>query len=304
MHKLIITTLATPGKAALDVLLLAESLRTFGGELADSPIRVMVPAALGPLSEAAQCELARWQIETIPFEADEALLKFPFAAKIAATAQAESLTRGQSERLVFMDADTLILQEPAEFLLSPGKTLGYRPVHHQLIGAAWGHPLDDFWRLIYEICEVPDENTFPMLTHTGEQIYPYFNAGMFIVRPERGLLTQWLERFQSWYRQPQLRGYYEKNQLYAIFIHQAIFTGVLLAALSPLEMQLLSPKINYPLHLHADIPAAQRPATIAELVTVRYESIFDDSGWRQLPITGALQSWLESQPRVRDSLSV
>ena len=43
MHELIYTTLTIPGKSELDTLLLAESMRRFGGELATNPIWVLVP---------------------------------------------------------------------------------------------------------------------------------------------------------------------------------------------------------------------------------------------------------------------
>jgi hypothetical protein len=301
MQKLIYTTLAVPGKSELDALLLIESIRSFGGDLSNNPIWVLVPKILGSLSSPTQEKLACLRAKIVPFESDSEILKFPFAAKIVGTAFAEKLARGQTERLAFMDRDTLVLQEPTEFLISADKKLGYRPVHHKLIGPTWDEPLDPFWQLVYEICEVPDDNLFPMTTHAGEQIRPYFNAGMFIVRPQSGLLVQWRDVFLKGYRQPQFQAYYQKNQLYAIFIHQAIFTGILLHNLKVAEMYELSHKVNYPLHLHNDIPDNQRPGTINELVTVRYENIFDEPGWKHLPITEPLKSWLESQPRVQKS---
>jgi hypothetical protein len=302
MHNLIYTTLAIPGKSELDTLLLAKSIRRFGGDLAAKPIWVLIPAELGPLSKLTQEKLAQLQAQIITFPTNPEILKFPFAAKIEAGAFVEARAQGLSERVVFMDRDTIALQEPGEFLIAADQALGYRPVHHKLIGSAWDAPLDDFWQRIYEVCEVPMGNVFPMTTHAGEQIRPYFNAGMFITQPKRGLLTQWRETFLKWYRQTPFQVYYEKDQLYAIFIHQAIFSGVLLHNLQPEEMHELSPKINYPLHLHADIPREQRPATIDELVTVRYENIFDQPGWQQLPMTESLKSWLQSQPRVQAGL--
>ena len=101
--------------------------------------------------------------------------------------------------------------------------------------------------------------------------------------------------------QPEFMNYYEQNQRYAIFIHQAVFTGVLLHYLKPEEMAKLSPKMNYPLHLHNDIPADQRPAMVNELISVRYENIFDQPDWQQLPIKEPLRSWLKVQPRVHAS---
>jgi hypothetical protein len=301
MHNLIFTTLAIPGKPELDILLLVESLRSFGGELAASPIWVLVPAELEPLSGPTQEKLAQQKARIISFEADPEIIKFPFAVKILAAADIEAQAHGQTERLVYMDRDTIVLSEPTEFLISAGQALGYRPVHHKLIGSVWDQPPDPFWELIYEVCDVPDENLFPMMTHVGEQIRPYFNAGIYITRPESGLLAQWRDTFLKWHRQPQFKAHYEKDQLYTIFIHQAIFSGVILKNLKPDEMRELSPQINYPLHLHNDIPTDQRPATVDELVTVRYESIFDEPDWAQLPFTEPLKRWLETQPRLQKS---
>ncbi len=272
MEKLIFTTLATPGKLELDVLMLAESIRRFGGDLADSPIWVLTPTTQ-PLSTQAQEKLQKLKSEIIAFEVDSDILKFPFATKVIGAAFAEEHAHTQTERLTFMDGDTLMLQEPAEFLIPVNKILGYRPVHHKLIGSTWDEGIDLFWQLIYEICDVSGENIFPMRTHAGEKIRPYFNAGMFVTRPEKGLLTQWRDMFLKWYRKTQLEEYYEKNRLYAIFIHQAIFSGVLLHNLSVDEFIEFNPRINYPLHLHSDIPVNQRPKTINELITVRHEDI-------------------------------
>jgi len=302
MQPLIFTTLTVPGKAELDTLLLVESLRSFGGALAASPIWVLVPVELGPLSGSTQEKLKQAGARTIPLKTDPKISKFPFAVKVMAAASLETQAKNQTELLVFLDRDTIVLQEPTELFIAPDQMLGYRPVHHKLIGSDWEQPPDSFWELIYKICDVPADHLFPMVTHTGERIRPYFNAGIYAVRPDRGMLTQWADIFLKWYRQPQLTAYYEMNQLYTIFIHQAIFSGVLLQNLKPVEMFELSAKINYPLHLHSDIPVNSRPGIIDELVTVRYENIFDEPGWMQLPFSKALKIWLYDQPRVQSSL--
>lgn len=302
MQQLIFTTLAIPGKSELDTLLMAESIRTFGGSLAGNPIWVIVPAGWGPLSMPIQEKLSQLKAKIIPFEISPETQNFPFATKTIAAAAVEEQAKGQTERLTFMDSDTLVLQDPNEFLITVDKVFGYRPVHHKLIGSTWDDELDPFWQLIYRICDVPEENIFPMTTHAGEQIRPYFNAGLFVTRPESGLLARWKDIFLKWYLQPEFRAYYDDNKLYAIFIHQAIFTGVLLHKMKQDELFEFSAKINYPLHLHNDIPPEQRPATINDLVTARYEDIFDDSDWQQLPISEPLKSWLEVQLQVRESI--
>jgi hypothetical protein len=302
MKKLIFVTLAVPGKSAQAVLMMARSIRDFAGNLAGSPIWILVPESRNTFSDREQAEFSKLDLLTHPYPLDPKIIQFPFAAKIVAAAVAESLAQGQSELLCYLDQDTLVLQEPGEFLLPAGKVLGYRPVHHKLIGPGWDEASSPFWELIYRTCEIPEDRLFQMTTHTGEKIKPYFNAGTFVIRPEKGLLTLWQETFLRTYRQPEFTAFYELNQLYAIFMHQAIWTGVLLHALSLGEMQLLSPKINYPFHLHNEVPEKLRPKAIHELTTLRYENIFDAPEWREnLPIADPLRSWLESRLQERES---
>jgi hypothetical protein len=301
LYPLIFVTLAVPGRSTQSVVWMAESIRAFAGSLKGAPIWVLAPEQHASFSIDERQLFARLDIHIELFDGDPDVLKFPFAAKILAAAAAEGLAQEQAGLLAYLDQDTLVLQEPDEFLLPAEKALGYCPVHHKLIGPAWDKPVDDFWALIYRECAVPADHLFRMETHVGEAIRPYFNAGMFIVRPARGLLAQWWDVFLRLYRQPEFMAYYEKDNIYAIFIHQAIWTGVLLHALNPDQMLELSPKINYPLHLHNDIAAELRPATINELITVRYENIFSEPNWRDLPITEPLTSWIGTHLRERES---
>lgn len=299
MHNLIFTTLTVPGKGEQDTLLLAESLRAFGGDLASNPIWVIVPVELGGLSDPTIEKLNQMNVRLIAFEPDLEIFKFPFAAKVLAAAGLEAQVEGLAERMVYMDRDTIVLNEPDELLIPVDRSLGYRPVHHKLIGSAWDQPLDSFWTLVYAVCDVPEDKPFPMMTHAGERIRPYFSAGSMVTRPERGLLGQWRDVFLKWYRQPQFKAYYDKDQRYAVFMHQVIFTGVCLHHLNLAEMFELSPAINYPLHLHDQIPEDQRPAAIDELVSIRHEDVFDQPDWERLPISETLKGWLKAQPRVQ-----
>ena len=290
-------TLAIPGRNDQKILMLARSLRAFGGVLRAFPLYALVPDSFDGFSLAIQEEFKRLDVKVESFAIDSALLEFPFAVKVIAAAYAESALGGQYQLLSWLDDDNLIIQPPKEFLISKDKLLAYRPVHHKLIGLAWNEPQDDFWSLVYQVCDVPDGRDFLMETHTGTKIKPYFNAGTYVIQPELGILHQWQELFLENYDQPTFEAFYERNQLYTVFIHQALFTGVILHHLDPEEMRLLSPKINYPLHLHAEVPADNRPKTINELTTLRYENSFSKPDWRKkFPISEPLMTWLDSQP--------
>jgi hypothetical protein len=296
MDRLCFVTTIPPGRSLMDLYLLITSIREFGGKLADVPIWVCVPQGEGKNPGRAWDHFRQLDVRQLTFPGDEAACRFPFGIRVQAGAVAERELRGRTELLAWLDNDTILLNEPAEFLLAPDKVLGYRPVHHRLLGIPRGEELDQFWELIYHECQaIPRQDDY-MVTHVGEQIRPYFNAGSFVIRPEAGLLERWWETFQPQFQNPAFLPFYQQDDLYTIFMHQAIFTGVLLAALDPAARQELSPRVNYPLHLHQEIPLDLRAKTINDLITVRCESILSQPGWQgQLPIREPLLGWLENQ---------
>ncbi len=296
MESLTFMTPAYPGKSISRTLLLIASLREFAGELAESPIWILSPESLGEFTTKDISFLNELGAKLIRYQADEELLRFPLGAKVQAAAEAEELASGERDLLVWLDPDTLILSPPIELLLPEGKPLAYRPVHHKLLGTSWGEEPDEFWRLVYQHTGAVPENDFPMLTHAGEEIRPYFNAGSYAVRPERGILGSWWKNFQSCYQATEFKPFYERNPLYAVFMHQAIMTGTIQSILEQDELLALSYSYNYPLHLHQEIPADMRPRVIDDLVTVRYENIFDGNYWQEtLPFSKNLSDWILSR---------
>jgi hypothetical protein len=100
-------------------------------------------------------------------------------------------------------------------------------------------------------------------------------------------------------KDPELLSFCNKDDLYAIFLHQVVFTATILHLLTQAEMQLLSSWINYPLHLHQDVPSDLRPKRIDNLISARFENILDETGWQNnLPISDQLASWIEAHYRL------
>ncbi len=61
---------------------------------------------------------------------------------------------------------------------------------------------------------------FPMETHVdGATIRPYFNSGVLVVRPGWGLMRVWRDRYVDIYDVPALRGFYEGDGRYRVFVH-------------------------------------------------------------------------------------
>jgi len=282
------------GDSETNALLLADSIRSFAGGLSDSPLRFYTPGDVTGLSEGFRDRLSGLDATLVPFTLDDGLRGFPFMAHAFAAARAEEDAAGEAGVLAWLSPNTLVLGEPLDFLLGDGVSLGFRPVHHTLIGSLFGEPLDPFWSLIYELCGVPEERVFPMDTHVdGATLRPYFNSGILVARPGRGLMKAWRDKYVEVHDEPALRGFYEGDGRYRVFVHQAVLSGVILSGLDADEMVELPPSYNYPLHLHGEDETDGRPVAMEELVTMRHEGFHSDPRWpERMPAGDSLKRWL------------
>ena len=300
MKDLIFACLLGPGESESAAFRLARSIRTFAGEFCFNPIWMFSQAAENDLPQATRQELFSLGLRLITFDVDPAAGSFPFAAYVTAASLAESLSQGEASFLAFMASDTLVLQPPYEFRLSPGKILGACPVHLKLLGSDINEPLDDFWKLIYLHSQVDPGKVFTLQTVVDAQVIrAYINAGLLVVRPERGLLRAWQASFDGQYLLPEYEAFYGQNELYKIFMHQAVLAGSLLSLLKVDEFQAFPAEINYPLHLHSRMAPAHRPASLSQLVTCRYEDYaeFMDNTHRAgfIQVDDSMREWLRSQ---------
>lgn len=284
---------AKPGRGEQEALLFAKSLRQFGGAHKNAPVLVMT-AADYPLSKETTHQLETFQVRIQSVKMEEDLINFPFAAKSIMAGVAETFVNGTSQLMVWLDRDSLVIQEPNELILPPGKTLGYRPVDHKNIGSPYEKPVNDFWKTLYQQSQVSPDKIFPIQTSVDQiNLRPYINAGMLVVRPEAGLLCQWADSFKKIYQHPKFTPFYEKQPLYKIFVHQAVLSAVLTCVL-PVEKWLELPHlINYPLHMHKDYPLPKKPKDIREIVTCRYDTFFENKNWQeQISLSDPFGAWL------------
>ena len=297
MEKIRFVTLAGTEASVIQAKIFTESLRRFGGEMGRFPFMLMMPDSEDTLSDAEKQRFDGQGVQLSTFNRDEEPGKFPFATLVQAASAAETRAEGVCEILVWMLPDTLVLNPPKVFLLPEGTRLAYRPVHHTLVGSIYDQPVDPFWTLIYEHCDVPQDRIFPMETCVRDHIIrPYFNAGMLAVRPQNGLFSDWWNMFQRLYRHPDFLPFYEKDRRYAIFMHQAVLTGVLLHRLTKGEMQELPETVNYPLHLHHEYPPEHRPKTLNALITCRYERLDELPGFlKNIQVEDPLSGWISKR---------
>ena len=287
-------SLAIPPFWESESTLLVESLRRFGGSLAKQPF-LMLSLKGKPLKKKTLKTLADFDVETAEFEMGEETLNFPLALVTHGAAAAEKQLQGRTSLLVWLLPDTLILNEPQAFLLPTQSQVGYRPVHHQNIGAPYSQPPDAFWQQIYRHCDVPEERLFRMETCYREIVRPYFNAGILVTRPENQIMADWQETFQRTFQHSDFIPFF-KQRKYAIFMHQAILAGVMLKSLLRDQLTELPEAYNYPLHMHQNYPAAGQPTLLNQLITARYERRnLLPKFLEKIEVTPPLLNWLQEK---------
>jgi hypothetical protein len=301
MSRITFATMATQDNPTRAIMLF-DSLRTFGGELADAPCIILTPEKGGPLPDRAKEQLSVLDVRLIPFDMDEGAVRFPLATLVYAAARAEQEVRDKAEILVWMNEDTLIVRPPVDFLLHKGINFAYRPVHHTRISSVYDKPPDDFWSLIYQHCSVEEGKTFPMETCTRDNtIRAHFNAGLLVVRPEQRLLDKWLGNFKRLYQHPDFQPFFKTDVIYMVFMHQAVLSSVVLSIFRKDELLELPETFNYPLHLHQEYPIEYQPQALNNLITCRYEGIEDlQNSLKAIRVEEPLKGWLNERLGPRE----
>jgi hypothetical protein len=267
-----------------NVLILVESLRTFGGRFREAPVWVFASQELLESETTMVADLAAMSVEFKSSRTPQEALPYFLARKVFAAAQAEREAAGGTEFLVWMDTDTVVLQEPNELILEDGISFGYRPVMHQRIGSLYAEPVDEFWARVYAKLGVPSEEIFPVTTPADDKVLrAYFNAGLLVVRPERGVFRRWAHDFTTLYQDPYFQEACRKDEFKRIFLHQVALVGAVFHELSPREMLLLSDRVNVPLFFKEQFGAEREFDSVDGVVTLRHESYLKnpDARWRE-----------------------
>lgn len=297
INDLVFATMAGTTAAARDAMLWARSIRAFGGRYAGAAIWLLIPERIERLPASLRVDLDKMKVRLLAFDASQEELDFPFAGKTIAAGFAEHLAMDRASILVWMDRDSLVIQEPAPLSLPEDKVFGYRPVDHTLIGSPASQPIDPFWSLIYTYCGQDSQQVTPMRTSVDQQtLRPYFNAGMLVVRPQQKLLQAWAANFKSFYTLPAFTPFYDQDFLYRLFFHQAVLAGTIIAQTEDTDRLELPYLVNYPLHMHDSYPASRRPARLNDVIAFRYDTLAEEPHWEQtIAIDEPLQSWLYEQ---------
>lgn len=298
MENIVFATFAQDEPELEQALVLARSLRTFGGEMNEAPFWLYLPVESPGLPERIGSRSALLNIEVRTSATPEAAMDYYYSGKTFAAGNAEGAAAGHFMMLAWLDADNIIAQEPEDFLLSDGVCFGWRPVMLKHFGSDYNKPPDSFWARLYEKLSVKSESIFPITTPVdNQQIRAYFNAGILIVRPERGILRKWPVFYEKLYSDPFYQEECKKDIKKNIFLHQTALAGAVLNMLSREEMICFDDNYNYPFFFFDKYPAEKQLRSLDDAVTIRHDGVmYRDKGWRdKMADTSKIARWIKAQ---------
>lgn len=250
------------GRLESEAVLLVESLREWGGALAETPVYAFAPRrgrAPEPATAARLEELGA-SLNTEPLV--ERFAEIPTFNKVTVAAWAEREL--DHEVLVFTDTDCVFTGEPAE-LAGDGWVAAARPVDRRIAGSRGKGKNEPFWRKMYAELGV-SERPF-VTTAVGEMpIRAYWNSGLLAARRSAGLFGAW-ERALARLFDAEI-----VQKRWPQFMDQLSWAGVTADVHD--RIRILPPTYNYPLRHRQALPPDARDLDLERLVHLHYRLWF------------------------------
>jgi hypothetical protein len=272
--------------------LLVDSLRAFGGPLADSEMWVFKADSVRlPWGDAVDS-----MTEVVELSVPERLRGYPFAEKVCACSEAERVSAGSTESLVWASSDTIILGPPVLYELGMWHDAAFRPVHVRNVGLRADAPIDAFWRRVCDAVWLSDIDQLVESFVDGETIRAYFNSHSCSVNPSLGLFRAWRDSFEEVVRDESFQSGPCSDELHRIFLHQAVLSALVVRSVLPGRLRLLPQEYSYPYNLHGSVPEVRRAKRLDDLVTVVYEGQPLIPGRiTDIEVSEPLRSWLSAR---------
>lgn len=231
-----------PGFLEEQVIALVQSIRLFGGGLRDQPVYVVSPWGES-VSNRTCLILEALDARLIIANLNQKLRAFPYANKAYALEWIENQHRHAVH--VFLDSDTLIVDEPAGLAIEGETDFAARPVDLRGICSS---PVDDLFRDYWkECCRLfgVELETMPVIQSTVDKqlIHANWNGGLLTMHANKGVGQRWRMVIEAlWERQlcPRPRNFWGSGQ-----VGFAIATESL-----GLKGKILDAGYNIPLHLN------------------------------------------------------
>jgi hypothetical protein len=255
-------------------VMLAESIRRFGGRLAGAEVHAFQPRPDHRVAEETRERLASLDVALHEDVHNTASPQFPRTNKVYVCDWAERHL--DADTLAFLDSDTVLLREPAA-LVEPGAwAVAVRPVDSRNVCSTGpGHRHEAYWQALYAACGV-EGRPFVETAVEGERVRACWNSGLVAVRRAAGVLGRWRRDLESCLAAGLLPPARWKRGVGYPFLDQNALAVTL--ARDPNATRTLPPGYNYCLPKRARMREPLRTAPWSAIVHLHYHEAFSAPG--------------------------
>ena len=134
----------------------------------------------------------------------------------------------------------------------------------------------------------------------NQKIRSYFNCGIFSIRPELGILQECKKLFSILLKNEKYISEACNDNPHRIFLHQAVFSALIMARIKPEGIQWFSNSHVYPLGLHSRIKEEKRVKKLSDLNCFIYENLWGTPEWitNIVPVEESLKKWLKKEYEI------
>jgi hypothetical protein len=296
MTQTIFLTSVRSAKGKTRARILIDSIRAFGGALRDAPVWVFEANAPN-----APCnDLAGNGVRVIPLNVPETVRDYFFGDKVSACAQAEAIAPPDTQSLVWIDPNCVVVNPPILFDLGAAFDAAVRPVHVRNVGLLTTDPLDEFWKTIYATIGVNGIASTVQSFVDEQHLRAYFNSHAFAINPAKGLMHRWFMLFEQLIGNQKFQARVCADESHQIFLFQAILSALVTTSLDPKRIRVLPPTYNYPYNLHARVPNEKRARALNDLICFTYEErSIHPNEMTDIEIREPLQAWLAAHQETK-----
>ncbi len=232
----------------------------------DIDITICVP------SDAVQIYTLRFEhedLKIISIEVPYLLHEFPFMDKLLAA----SIYEQAHKHFIWIDVDSYFLKPFTGFIKEHGILVN--PVDIKNVGLSTDQKMSPYFETClkqFNLETTTYQSNIFKTTITKESIYPYFNMGFVIIYDNKFIFKQALDAFYEVFNHPIISKLVSESYLYAIFLHQVLFSLSIIKSYFYDDIHVLPPYYNYPLHL---IKKDATPPDINLLQHFRYDTFFN-----------------------------
>ncbi len=180
------------GSLEAQTVRMVESLRRWGGRLANSPLVAVTPRFGPPLSQKTLKTFEKFNVEYLHFPSKSQYSWFKYLNKPYALIAAEEYS--PSEFIGWLDSDLLFVGEPDQLILNDGEDFVACASDKNIGTTGSDDPFEPYWK---EICQTVgiDLEKLPWVTTQmeGKRIRLYWNSGVFVYRRKTGLAKHHLQ---------------------------------------------------------------------------------------------------------------